>query len=383
MTPEFEHQLQTDTCRWRRELHRIPEIGFVEYKTADYIRRELDKMGLEWQAICSTGTLVYLNNHKQSTIAFRSDIDALPINEHSGAEFTSEHAGFMHACGHDGHMANLLGFASWVKDHLHELQNNILLIFQPAEETTGGAADIVATGVFEKYQVKCIYGLHLFPDLPQGTLACRAGPMMAQTGQIIIEVEGKSAHAALSYQGIDSLYIATQLVQQYQGILTRSLPAMDSAVLHIGEFNAGEGDNVVAPRAVMRGTIRTFSEALLLTIVEKMKALHQAAEQAYGCKIHFQASVGYPPVINDPSLTQKMEQTFKQQGFTYHSLPEPSFLGEDFSFYQKAIPGVFFYLGTRNDALGFVHGLHNNRFNFEEAVLLQGVKAFIALAKSM
>ena len=380
MTSEFLKNLQPQIKKWRQELHQIPEIGYEEVKTAAYIRRELDKLGLPWQEICETGTIVYLDNQKESTLAFRSDIDALPIQEATGVDFASTHPGKMHACGHDGHMATLLSFGAWAKAHLSNINSNLLLIFQPAEETTGGAKDIAASGIFEKYHVKAIYGLHLMPDLPENTIGCRPGPLMAQTGEVHIKIQGKAAHAALAYQGIDSLYIASLLVQQYQAILTRRIPAMQTAVLHIGTLHSGEAGNIVASSATLSGTVRTFSRELFLEITDQMAKIHKGMEEIYGCTIDFIRDPGYPPVLNDPILTQNMVELLKENEISYQELPEPFFLGEDFSYYQEKVPGVFFFLGTGSEEKNFIHGLHHNQFNFDEAALLTGLKAFIAIA---
>lgn len=382
MISDFWTTIQPQITKWRQDLHRIPEIGRVEFKTAAYLRNQLDQLGLPWEEIVQTGTYVYLNNQKSSTLAFRSDIDALPISENSGCAFPSQYPGFMHACGHDGHMATLLGFAAWAKDHLSELDYNLLLLFQPAEENVGGAQDIVKSGIFEKYQVERIYGMHVTPDLPEGIIGSRPGPLMAQTGEVHVQIKGLGAHAALAYQGIDSLYIASQLIQQYQGILTRRIPATSAAVLHIGQLISGEAPNVVAHSAKIGGTIRTFSRSLFLEIASHMNELHEATEKAYGCSISMTADPGYPPVINDISLVEKMVIAFQSAELTYQEFADPYFLGEDFSYYQEKIPGVFFFLGIRNDEKNFVHGLHNNQFNFDESTLLYGLKAFIAIAKS-
>lgn len=365
--------------QWRKDLHQIPEIGWQERKTAAYIRETLDKLGVPWEKIVGTGTLVYFDCAKETTLAFRSDIDALPIQEKSSFPYPSNHLGFMHACGHDGHMTSLLALASWAKDHLPELKHNLLLIFQPAEETTGGAKDIVNSGILEKYQVSSVYGLHLTPDLPEGTIGIKSGPFMAQTGEITVEIQGKSSHAALASEGIDALYIATQLMQQYQGILTRQIPATANAVLHFGELHAGEAPNVVAKKALLKGTLRTFDSRLFLQIIRHMEMIHQGAEHSYGCKVTLTAHSGYPPVINDPVQTEKLHQLLMRENIFCHLFEEPYFLAEDFSYYQERVPGVFFFLGIRNEEKGFVHGLHNEQFNFDEAVLLTGLKAFIGI----
>lgn len=373
--------LAKNLCRWRQDLHRIPELGFQENKTATYLRNELDQMGLHWEAVCQTGTVVFFDLGHSSTIAFRSDMDGLPVSESTSLPFASEHQGQMHACGHDGHMAILLGFAAWLISHKDQVKQNILLIFQPAEEGPGGAQDLVATGFVDKYRVQAIYGLHLFPELPEGLLATKPGPLMAQTGEIHIKIQGKGAHVGLAYQGIDSLLIAAGLVQQYQNIVTRQIPALETVVLHIGKLHAGEAVNVVAPSAELAGTIRTFSKERFMEVIQKMTALHQAAELAYGCKINFSAVPMYPPVLNDLGLTKSLFKYWSDAQLTFSELSSPYLLAEDFSYYQEKVPGVFFFLGTRNKEKGYTSGLHNSQFNFDESVLLRGVQAFAEIAK--
>ena len=373
--------LKKDLYRWRQDLHRIPELGFQEEKTAIYLRNELDRMGLRWEAVCNTGTLVFFDLGHSSAIAFRADMDGLPVLEETSLPFASEHQGRMHACGHDGHMAILLGFSAWLTSHKDQVKQNILLVFQPAEEGPGGAQDLVGTDFIEKYGVQAIYGLHLFPELPEGLLATKPGPLMAQTGEIRITIQGKGAHAGLAYQGIDSLLIAAGLVQQYQNIITRQIPAMETVVLHIGELHAGEAVNVVAPKAELAGTIRTFSKERFFEVTHKMAALHQAAEVAYGCKIDFSVVPMYPPVLNDFELTKLLFKYWTDAEMIFSELPNPYLLAEDFSYYQEKVPGVFLFLGTRNEEKGYICGLHNSQFNFDESVLIKGVEAFAEIAK--
>ncbi len=204
---------------------------------------------------------------------------------------------------------------------------------------------------------------------------------MAQTGEIRITIQGKGAHAGLAYQGIDSLLIAAGLVQQYQNIITRQIPAMETVVLHIGELHAGEAVNVVAPKAELAGTIRTFSKERFFEVTHKMAALHQAAEVAYGCKIDFSVVPMYPPVLNDFELTKLLFKYWTDAEMIFSELPNPYLLAEDFSYYQEKVPGVFLFLGTRNEEKGYVCGLHNSQFNFDESVLIKGVEAFAEIAK--
>lgn len=370
-------QLLDKIKEWRRHLHTIPEIGFQEYKTSTYLYEQLETMGYQPLKITETGIAVYLDFHKEKTIAFRSDIDALEISEQTDICFKSEHVGKMHACGHDGHMAALLGLAYKLKD-VQDLPNNVLLIFQPGEEAVDGAPSIIRTGIFEKYNVKGIYGLHMFPDVDEGKIACRKGPLMAESGELDVVIHGKSAHAGKYHEGIDSIVIASQLITNYQSIISRMVSPMQSCVLNIGEIHGGTVRNSVASQTEFHGTVRTYSEEVFAKIVEGMKGFNQGMEQAYGCTIDFACQPFNPPVLNDGYL---YEQLKKNAGENFEELEEPVMLAEDFAHYQKVIPGVFFYVGTR--CKEYSSGLHTQTFNFHEEVLVQAVELYEKLAKNV
>ena len=365
-------QLLDQIKEWRRHLHTIPE-----YKTSAYLYEQLEKMGYQPQKITETGIAVYLDFHKEKTIAFRSDIDALEITEQTGVEFKSTHQGKMHACGHDGHMAALLGLAYQLKD-VEDLPNNVLLIFQPGEEAVDGAPSIIRTGIFEKYNVKGIYGLHMFPDVDAGKIACRKGPLMAESGELDVTIHGKSAHAGKYHEGIDSIVIASLLISNYQSIISRMISPMQSCVLNIGEIHGGTVRNIVASQTEFHGTLRTYSEEVFSRIVEAMKGFNQGMEQAYGCTIDFACQPFNPPVLNDAHL---YEQLKKNAGESFEELEEPVMLAEDFAHYQKVIPGDFFYVGTR--CKEYTSGLHTPTFNFHEEVLVQAVELYERLAKNV
>lgn len=237
----------------------------------------------------------------------------------------------MHACGHDGHMAALLGLAYKLKD-VKDLPNNVLLIFQPGEEVVDGAPSIIRTGIFEKYNVKGIYGLHMFPDVDAGKIACRKGPLMAESGELDVTIHGKSAHAGKYHEGIDSIVIASFLISNYQSIISRMISPMQPCVLNIGEIHGGTVRNIVASQTEFHGTLRTYSEEVFSRIVEAMKGFNQGMEQAYGCTIDFACQPFNPPVLNDAHL---YEQLKKNAGENFEELEEPVMLAEDFAHYQK------------------------------------------------
>lgn len=359
---------------WRRYLHTIPEIGFQEFKTSQYLFQELEKMGYHPVFITKTGIMVYIDYHQEKTLAFRSDIDALEIKEENDVAFKSHHQGFMHACGHDGHMAALLGLAYCLKD-VKDLKHNILLIFQPGEEISNGSKMIIDTGIFTRYNVKGIFGMHMFPDIDEGKIVCRKGPLMAQSGELDVIVRGKSAHAGKYHEGIDSIVIASQLINEYQTILSRMISPMQSAVIHIGCIQGGTVRNIVADKTEFHGTVRTYSEEIFQRIVEAMKGLNEGKEKAFGCQIDFSCQSFNPPVLNDKNL---YHQFTKIAGDCFYELEEPVMLAEDFSHYQKIVPGVFFFVGTK--CQDYQSGLHTSTFQFHENVLLKAVELYYQLA---
>lgn len=362
--------------RHRRYLHTIPELGFEEFKTSKYIREQLELLGYNPITVLNTGLLVFIEGTEPETYAFRADIDALPIQEETGVEFASTHDGCMHACGHDGHTSILLGFAEYLKDF--KPKKNILLIFQPAEEGPGGAKFIVDEGYLSKYNVKAVFGLHLFPSLAEGVIGTKPGPFMAQTGEIDIIIRGKSGHGAMPHTTIDTVLITAKLIEAYQSIVSRNVSPLDSAVLTFGKIEGGGARNIIAETVKIEGTCRTFSKELFEKIVKRMEDIHRGFELAYGVEITSDIRPMYPPVVNTPYLYEKFRNA--TQDFEYVEL-EPVMLAEDFAYYQEAVSGLFFFLGVKNEELGYANPLHNCGFNFVEEVLVEGVKVYSKLLK--
>lgn len=362
---------------YRRHLHTIPETGFEEFKTNAYLRKVLEDMGYEPIDTCKTGLLVYIQGEDTSeTYAFRTDIDALNIEEETGVDFESEHKGKMHACGHDGHMATMLGFAHYLADK--KPKKSILLIFQPAEEGPGGAQFIVKDGTLEKYNVKAIFGLHLFPTLPEGVIATKAGPLMAQTGEIDIDIRGKSGHGAMPHTTIDTLLITSKLLEAYQSIISRNISPMSNGVLTFGKMVGGSARNIIAEHVRIEGTARTFSRDEFDFLMTRLKDINRGFEKAFGVEIKEDIRPLYPAVHNSPKLYERFKNAVSDMNFRE---VEAVMLAEDFAYYQEAVEGLFFFLGTQNDELGYNNPLHNCRFNFVEEVLVEGVKVYINLLK--
>lgn len=371
--------LLEDIVKNRKALHQIPETALEEFKTKEYLKNYLQSIGLEPKDIVETGLYVYIEGKdKENCIAFRSDIDALNITEETGIDFESTHKGKMHACGHDGHMSTLLAFAKYLTT-IQPLEKSVLLIFQPAEESPGRAKAIVETGIFEKYNVKAIYGMHLFPELPEGTVACKEGPFFAQATIINVSITGKSGHGAMPHKAIDPLMAFTKVIDAYQTIISRNFSPFDPGVITIGKFSGGSAQNIIPDKIKFSGTARTFSQEHSEYIIERMKEIHRGIELAYRVKIDEKLEILYPPVINDKELYKKFVETMKPMNYQEY---EPLTISEDFSYYQQAVPGIFMLLGTRNEEKGYTHPLHSCHFNFDEKVLLKGVEAFIRILES-
>lgn len=359
----------------RRKLHQIPELGFEEFKTRDFILDFLESINIKTYQVAQTGVLGYIEGTiGKKTLAFRADIDGLSISEKNDISFASKHKGKMHACGHDGHMAIVLGLAKYLSQNKEKLKDNILLIFQPAEEGPGGAEVIVKEGILEKFKVDSIYGLHLYPEIDEGKIGIKPGPIMAQTGEFDIKITGKSGHGAIPQNSIDSIVVASNLVNGFQSIVSRSIDPIAPAVLTIGKIYGGERRNVIAGEVVLEGTIRAFEEDVYNSIKSRMIELCKGTEKSFGCEIDIIFRDMYPPVNNNEGLTNRFIDVMGDV-----EIINPQMIAEDFSYYQKKIPGVFFLLGVRNKEKGFVYSLHNSKFNFDERILLKGIEIYVKL----
>jgi amidohydrolase len=359
----------------RRALHRIPELGLKEYKTYQYLMEALSSMeGVVTETVAGTGILAWIQGESKSCVAFRADIDALEVTEKSGAAFASEHSGMMHACGHDGHMTMALLLTEILAKHRNRLKKSVLVIFQPAEEGPGGAETLVGLGVLSRYHVEAIYGYHLFPQVEEGKFATRSGPLMAMTGEFDIDLYGKSAHGAMPDLGADAIVAASALIGALQSIVSRNLQPAEPAVVTVGKMSAGEMRNVLAGHARLEGTYRTFSPRVFEAIAARIKTLSEAVALGFGCEARVEIRGMYPPVINDASL---VEMFVKANGRENVEEIMPQMIAEDFSYYQQAVPGLFVFVGSRNADKGFVYGLHHEKFNFDERVLLKGVMGML------
>lgn len=367
----------------RKHLHQIPELANEEFKTQAFIMEELTKMGISYE-VHDTAVIGILKANAAYAeidgatapfaIAFRSDMDALPVREQSGNAFPSTQEGRMHACGHDGHMSMLLGTARLLSTGDLKRHCDFVFVFQPAEESVGGALPLIKTGFIERLGVKEIFGIHLHPNVPEGRLATASGPFMARGTDFNITVRGVSAHAAMPHLGIDALLAAAHFITNVQQIVSRNTDPTDTAVFTVGSLKAGERRNIIAKEAYMEGIFRTFSEEQGYYVERRMREIASAIETAHGVTFEFWVDHKYPAVINDARLAEEFFALNKNADRI-----KPQMISEDFSFYQREIPGLFFYVGTRNEERGFVHPLHSAQFDFVPDALIGGPRAYLNL----
>ena len=367
--------LTTTVVRHRRTLHQIPELAFDLFKTHAYVKDILVSLGFEIEVLAQTGIVAVKRGTTKDFIAFRSDMDALPVTEQTGVDFVSTHPGAMHACGHDGHMSMLLGFAEYLANK--PIEQSVLLIFQPAEEGPGGAKVMIEEGLFERYDIKRIYGFHVYPELEEGVVGLVDGPMMPQNAEFDLVIKGRSAHGAQPHKGIDAIVAASQYVQATQTIVSRSTHSHQSAVVTIGTIEGGEARNIIAGSVSMSGTIRAFDPPTYELIKQRLREIAKGVEQSFGVTIELDIVDYYPPVINDSILVKEVSSLFQSNESQFI---EPMMFSEDFAFYQQHVPGCFMMLGTKNETKGFTAPLHNNQFNFTDEVLIQGVEAYRRIA---
>ena len=344
----------------RRALHRIPELDWQLPETAAYLRARLEALPCRVFSPCGDAVCAYFDFGAAETVALRSDMDALPIVEQTGLSFASTHPGKMHACGHDGHMAMLLGVADRLADE--KLTRNVLLIFQPAEETTGGAEPICRTGLLKTYRVREIYGIHLWPELPAGVVASCAGGMMARSCELTLEITGKSVHIARWREGCDALWAGTELLRRLY-----RLAEDEDCILRFGRMESGTVRNAVSDRTRLEGTLRCLDDRVFFRLREAIEATAAQVSAETGCAVTVHCSEGYPPVTNDLALLQRVRERFPI------AEAAPTAITEDFSAYQTRVPGVFFWLGTGGAPL------HSPQFDFDEAVLERGAALFWTL----
>ena len=354
----------------RRALHRIPELERNLPKTMAYLAQALSGLKCRVFSPMESALCAWFDFGREEAIAFRADCDALPIAETSGAAYASCHPGVMHACGHDGHMAILLELARRL-DKLEALPHNVLLLFQPAEENTGGAEDLCRTGVLENHNVKAVFGAHIWPGLTKGVVHSRCNEMMARSCEVNVDIYGKSAHIAKASEGIDAVAAGVEFYRRAVE-MERSLPGNIFRLLKFGVFRSGTIRNALSAHTRIEGSLRAFQDEVFEYLRDGLFRIASDLEQELGCKIEITMSTGYPAVMNPGELYRRAKEVV-----SFRELAEPNMASEDFSFYQKHTQAMFFFLG-----LGDTPALHSVNFDFDEEVLVKGADFFEALARN-
>ncbi|MDJ0707123.1 MAG: M20 family metallopeptidase [Leptolyngbyaceae cyanobacterium MO_188.B28] len=373
--------LQPQLVAWRRRLHQKPELGFTEYQTAEFISQQLTTWGIEHQTgVAKTGVVATIKGHRPGPVlAIRADMDALPIHELNDVPYRSQHDGLMHACGHDGHVAIALGAAYYLSKHQEQLAGTVKIIFQPAEEQPGGAKPMINEGVLRNPDVDAIIGLHLWNNLSLGTVGVRSGPMMAATELFQCTIQGKGGHGAIPHQTVDSIVVTAQIINALQTIVSRNVDPLKAAVVTVGKLNAGSALNVIADSAHFGGTIRYFDLAYKSFFKERIEQIVSGICQSYGAQYTFEYQPLYPPVINDPGMTDLVRSVALSVVETPADIvPECQTMGgEDMAFFLQEVPGCYFFLGSANADKGLAYPHHHPRFDFDETALSMGVELFM------
>lgn len=374
----------------RRALHRIPEIAYEEVETAAAIRSELTRLGIPFipgPTDAPTATIAVLGDPAKPCIALRADIDALPIHEQTGLPHASTKPGRMHACGHDGHTANLLLTAAVLKRSLSTLPVCVKLIFQPAEEGGGGADVLVQASVLDGRigpKVSAVFGLHCWPGLPVGVVTTKPGPLMASTDTLRVTIRGRGSHAALPHLSADPILAACETVVSLQALVSRETNPTDSAVVTVGLFNAGTATNIIPDTASFQATVRTLTDATRQrTKVALIRRVNGIAA-AHDCTAEIEYEEGYPATTNDPAMAERVANLARTTPGVPSFIPAaaPVMGGEDFSYYLQKVPGAFFMVGVLPHGRDSYPSLHNDHFDFHDAALPVTCGMFLSIVES-
>ncbi|MBN8448733.1 MAG: amidohydrolase [Candidatus Accumulibacter sp.] len=371
----------------RHDIHAHPELAFSEVRTAEVVARELARCGLELdRGLARTGVVGILRKGDSSrAIGLRADMDALPLHEKNDFPHRSKNEGRMHACGHDGHTAILLGAARYLAEHRHELDfgGTVYFIFQPAEESEGGAAVMITDGLFEKFPMDAVFGLHNWPGIPVGEMAVMPGPVMAGTCTFEIAVRGHGCHAAMPHQGIDTLVAASQLVLALQTVVARNIHPCESAVVSVTQIHAGEAWNIIPDDAVLRGTIRSFNAETQDRVEHAVERLCSGIASAFGAQISVRFDHRYPATVNSATETAICRSVASQllgpDKVRQNELP--SMGAEDFAYMLREKPGCYVWLGNGPGTGGCT--LHNPHYDFNDDILPLGVAYWVRLVEAV
>ena len=374
----------------RRDIHAHPELCFEENRTADLVARALTEWGIPiHRGLGKTGVVgIIKNGTSQRAVGLRADMDALPMTEHNSFAHASQHAGKMHACGHDGHTAMLLAAARHLSKH-RNFDGTVYLVFQPAEEGGAGAREMIKDGLFDKFPMEAVFGMHNWPGMKGGAFGVNPGAMMASSNLFTITIRGKGSHAALPHLGIDPVPVAAQMVLAFQTIITRNRNPIDPGVISVTMIHGGEALNVVPDSCQVRGTVRTFSIETLDLIEQRMRLVAEHTCAAFGATCEFEFSRNYPPTVNHPAETEFVKGVLAQVvGPENVQAFQPTMGAEDFSFFLQEKPGCYFVIGNGDGThREGGHGLgpcmlHNPSYDFNDELIPLGATAWVRIAEA-
>jgi len=372
-----------EMVRLRRDLHQHPELGFQEVRTAGIVADALEAMGLKVRRnVARTGVVAVIDGGLPGpTLLMRADMDALPIHEENTHDFISKHAGKMHACGHDGHTSILLTAARILVRRKATLKGRIKLVFQPAEEGPGGAEPMIAEGVLEDPKVDAAVGLHLWSHLPVGTVGVSPGPFMAAADSFTIKIRGCGGHAAAPQQCVDPVVTAAHLILALQTISSRNVDPFKPVAVSITRVRGGEANNVIPAEVELGGTMRTFEEELRTQVRTRIVDLVDGVCKSFGAEGEFVFDEGYPPLVNDPGMTQLVRGVCEQMNLTLRD-DQRTLGGEDMAYFLREVPGCYFFLGAGNSNTGCDFAHHHPRFDVDEEAFGLGVELFLRIVEA-
>lgn len=384
-------QFHTEIQQIRRDIHAHPELCFEEHRTAEVVARKLQEWGIPiLRGLGETGVVGIIKNGSSTrAIGLRADMDALPMQEINTFAHTSQHQGKMHACGHDGHTAMLLGAAHYLSQHKN-FDGTIYLIFQPAEEGGGGARRMIADGLFEQCPMDAIFGMHNWPGAAAGTFGVTPGPMMASSNEFEVIVKGKGAHAAQPHKGIDPIIAAIQIAQSWQTIVSRNASPLESVVLSVTQIHSGSATNVIPDEASLIGTVRGFSNAMIDLVESRMKTIAEHVAAAFDAQVDFEFKRNYPPLVNHAKETAFAAEVMRSivGAEQVDTQVEPTMGAEDFAYFLQAKPGCYVFIGNGDGAhRDMGHGLgpcnlHNPSYDFNDDLLPIGATYWVRLAEA-
>lgn len=377
--------LQPDIQAWRRDIHQYPELLYDVHRTAEFVASRLREFGCDEvvTGLGRTGVVGVIKgrnapgNGDIRVVGLRADMDALPIEEATELPYASKTPGRMHACGHDGHTAMLLGAARYLSE-TRNFAGDAVVIFQPAEEGGAGAAAMIKDGLLDRFNIEQVYGMHNGPGIPVGSFAIRPGPIMASTDSVDIRIEGRGGHAARPHTSIDSVMVGAQLITALQSIVSRSIDPLESAVVSICEFHAGNARNVIPQTAELRGTIRALTPEVRALVGKRLTEVVEGAARMTGARIDLNIERGYPVVVNHEAQTDVAIRVAKQVAGdgNVHEMP-PLMGGEDFAYMLEQRPGAFIFCGNGDSA-----GLHHPAYDFNDAAIVYGTSYWIKLVEN-